>query len=328
MSETIQVLGGEIPNPFHFSNHQRNAIIDKTHEEAVLLLEALCHIENFLRNPIDPCAVSVVERQFLYLYGWQDLEDWQHREGAYLIFAASRQHGPYRTRDLTFVCAHKAVWHCYEELVGRLLHLIDETLSAAEIEKWRFTRLEAAEKARAALDRGEWNGPPLSLAYKSIRQCWHEVQQQIPSDVTGLWTEVDFEYARVCASRNPNEPGLVNLASNERRAEVDLLILQPGLIAFRGHSTPLKGKPWEVLRVLLKAPGMTCTVDYIIKAVWDTQIITEDTVRSHISSARQALRDAIRASGVELDSDPIPCVDQGTGRLAWRLTLPSYHVKN
>jgi hypothetical protein len=96
----------------------------------------------------------------------------------------------------------------------------------------------------------------------------------------------------------------------------------PGAFVYRGHRQPLCGKPLEVLRALAEAHGQTCTACGLLKAIWPETIVTEDTVRSAVSGARQALREAMRVAGVEGPVNPIPVVDRGTGRLAWRLDLP------
>jgi hypothetical protein len=56
--------------------------------------------------------------------------------------------------------------------------------------------------------------------------------------------------------------------------------------------------------------------------VWPDDIIGEETVRHAIMNARKALRRAMKAAKVDSPADPLPAVDRGTNRTAWRLDLP------
>jgi hypothetical protein len=101
----------------------------------------------------------------------------------------------------------------------------------------------------------------------------------------------------------------------------DLTFL-PGAFEYRGYRQRLRGKPLEVLRELWVAPGRTRTASDLLDAIWPDTAVTWDAVRSAVSKARRALREAVRVAGVEGPADPIPNVDRGTHRLAWRLDLP------
>jgi hypothetical protein len=96
----------------------------------------------------------------------------------------------------------------------------------------------------------------------------------------------------------------------------------PGGFLYGGREFPLRGKALEVLGALVGAPRQVCTVQDLLAEVWGDQVVSEDTVRSFVRDARQALRDALQALKLAGPPDPIPTVDRGSGRLAWRLDLP------
>jgi hypothetical protein len=99
------------------------------------------------------------------------------------------------------------------------------------------------------------------------------------------------------------------------------LTFSPGTVLYRGGSVSLRGKPWEVLQALAQAPHQTCTANSLLGTIWADTSPEEDTVRSAVSDARKALRKLMKEAGVQGPDDPIPAVDRGTGRLAWRLDL-------
>jgi hypothetical protein len=100
------------------------------------------------------------------------------------------------------------------------------------------------------------------------------------------------------------------------------LIFLPGGFVYRGQHTALKGRPRQVLEALDRAPAKTGTAAYLMDNIWKDAAVEEDTVRTAVSDARKALRQAMQAAGVDGPGDPLPAVDRGTGRLAWRLNLP------
>lgn len=100
------------------------------------------------------------------------------------------------------------------------------------------------------------------------------------------------------------------------------LAFEPGAFIYRGHHEPLGGYPGEILRALSRAKGHPVTAKQLQDDIWRDDAPEEGTVKSHVSKARQALQRAMEAAGVNGPADPIPVVDRGAGRLAWRLDLP------
>jgi hypothetical protein len=84
----------------------------------------------------------------------------------------------------------------------------------------------------------------------------------------------------------------------------------------------LSGKPLEVLKELNEAQGKTLTLAALRDKIWTDAIIGEEAIRSAVAASRKALRRAMQAAGVEGLADPLPVVDRGTNRTAWRLNLP------
>jgi hypothetical protein len=100
------------------------------------------------------------------------------------------------------------------------------------------------------------------------------------------------------------------------------LTFLPGAFAYLGHRQPLNGKPLEVLQALNEAQGKTLTLAALRDKVWTECLVGEETIRSAVGAARKALRSAIKATGGDDSADPLPAVDRGTHRTAWRLALP------
>lgn len=110
---------------------------------------------------------------------------------------------------------------------------------------------------------------------------------------------------------------------SERQETVSLET--PGIVIYRGHSVRLSGKPRQVLAVLSKARNRTCTASELRNQVWEDNAYTEEaTIRSAVSKVRKALCEVLRKANIKLprDFDPIPTVDRGSSRLAWKLELP------
>jgi DNA-binding response OmpR family regulator len=122
----------------------------------------------------------------------------------------------------------------------------------------------------------------------------------------------------------PGVPDPLHSESPGRETDLDSggLTFLPGALLYRGHRQELSGYPLAILQALYQAPGQTLTLRAILDKVWGDNMVGEETVRSHISTARNALREVLQAAGVEDPADPLPCVDRGTGRTAWRLDLP------
>jgi DNA-binding response OmpR family regulator len=102
----------------------------------------------------------------------------------------------------------------------------------------------------------------------------------------------------------------------------ETLTFAPGKFVYRGHAEPLAGKPLQVLKAISQAPGKTLTLGALQEQVWKDSVTGQETVRSAVSDARQALRRAIKAVNLQGPADPLPLVDRGHGLTAWRLDLP------
>jgi hypothetical protein len=99
------------------------------------------------------------------------------------------------------------------------------------------------------------------------------------------------------------------------------LVFLPGGFKYGGELCPLRGKPLDVLKALYRAPDRALTLRDLQRAVWGVEPTGEEAVRSAIMRARNAVRGAMLAAGVSAPADPIPCVERGTDRTAWRLDL-------
>lgn len=109
---------------------------------------------------------------------------------------------------------------------------------------------------------------------------------------------------------------------NRDRSDDKRVTFLPGAFLYRGHRQPLSGKPLEVLKALYEAQGKTLTLAALRDKVWTDSITGEETIRSAVKAVRKAVRQAIEAVGAEGPADPVPAVDRGTNRTAWRLELP------
>lgn len=95
----------------------------------------------------------------------------------------------------------------------------------------------------------------------------------------------------------------------------------PGGFCYGECRYRLGGKPLQVLQALAEAVGNTITLDDLNRKIWQGSIVGQETMRSAVKAARRALRNAIQATGADGPEDPIPVVDRGPGRTAWRLDL-------
>lgn len=94
------------------------------------------------------------------------------------------------------------------------------------------------------------------------------------------------------------------------------LMFAPGTVSFRGRPVELRGKPWEILNALWSATDHTMTESQIVDMVWRNENrVLGDTVRSHIKTARKALRKLTRKT------NPLPYLDRGNGLLAWKIDI-------
>src|SRR5262249_16765632 len=99
------------------------------------------------------------------------------------------------------------------------------------------------------------------------------------------------------------------------------LTFLPGAFLYQGHREPLCGKPLECLKAINEAQGKTLTLAALQDKVWPECQTGAETIRSAVKNARPALHRAITPAGVEGPSDPLPTVDRGKDRTAWRLDL-------
>jgi hypothetical protein len=99
------------------------------------------------------------------------------------------------------------------------------------------------------------------------------------------------------------------------------LRLVPGGFIYRNISIDLSGKPLEVLKEMLSARHSRISCADLLRTAWDGDGVCEETVKSAVSDAREALREALRQAKIRWRQDPIKAVDRGRN-LAWKLNLP------
>jgi hypothetical protein len=129
-------------------------------------------------------------------------------------------------------------------------------------------------------------------------------------------------------------PGVVDAgaAKSENTAQQDssgksnrtagMLSFIPGGFVYRGQRHDLSGKPLQVLEALYQAPGQAMTLLRLRDKIWCDEEVGQEAIRSAVKVARDALRVAMRRAKSSETNDPIPNIDRGTGRTAWRLDLP------
>jgi hypothetical protein len=186
------------------------------------------------------------------------------------------------------------------------------------------------EQAAAAWEKGEYAALLQSLSCKvdAIADLFDRVNDGIflacapePAAESSCPLPAPSATAQAAAPPCQQEPARPPGGMADGGAGVPLTF-SPGALVYGNRRFPLTGKRLEVLRALAEAPERTRTAGELLKAVWGDVAVEEDTVRSAVSGARKALRAAMQAAGVAPPADPIPVVDRGTGRLAWRLDLP------
>jgi hypothetical protein len=154
-----------------------------------------------------------------------------------------------------------------------------------------------------------------------MRWCWRRTTP--PSSPPASERDITSEGSNPLPTMlSTHGPWRRNSLHPARRSADSSLTFMPGAFVYRGLHFPLKGKPLEVLRALAEAHERTCTASDLLQAVWPEAPVEEDTVRSAVSDVRKAVRKAMEDTGISGPDDPIPAVDRGTGRLAWRLDLP------
>jgi hypothetical protein len=106
-------------------------------------------------------------------------------------------------------------------------------------------------------------------------------------------------------------------------SQSDRLRFAPGAFLLDGHREALTGKALQVLQAIAKAP-QGLPLPEIRSRIWQDFLVDDGTIRTTVHAARAALRRALVDQGLPCDQDfdPIPLVDRGTGRTAWRLQLP------
>ena len=107
-------------------------------------------------------------------------------------------------------------------------------------------------------------------------------------------------------------------------------IVPGGFKLWGGKKHELVGKPLDILRELLAAPGYCCTLDALRSAVWpnDESAIAypDQAVRDNTSTLRITLRNAMKSQGVSFSgaSDRAPVLSTGRGKhLSYGLVIPS-----
>jgi hypothetical protein len=224
---------------------------------------------------------------------------------------------------------------------------VDLEEGVAQHVRWLYEHrcLAQARKLKAALKRmpstPEEAAPPPEPALAALNTLQDVLDYIASSPPRGLKQE---EYAELRRLRNPvradvlHRTKLLTIAKAQRDKAIenaekrmltpgDKFVLQsalqliPGAIIYRGHRSTLSGKPRQVLKALSEARHRTLTLNDLQSEVWNRSDSGEEAVRSAVKSARAALPKAVKAAGVVGPTDPIPAVDRGLGRTAWRLDL-------
>jgi len=101
-----------------------------------------------------------------------------------------------------------------------------------------------------------------------------------------------------------------------------ILTFSAGEFVYRAHTEQLTGIPLQILKALWEAKDKTLTRDVLRDKIWkDDTYVENNTISSHVSAARDALRKAIMATEGSCAIDPIEKRDRGDN-LAWRIRLP------
>jgi hypothetical protein len=111
-----------------------------------------------------------------------------------------------------------------------------------------------------------------------------------------------------------------------KKSHGDKLTFIPGGFLYKGRLQNLGGKPLRLLETIATSRWNRADARTLEDRCWeeDERPVSDATMRAHISQARRALAEALRAAGdlPEEKFDPLPVVDQGDGRTAWGLQLP------
>jgi hypothetical protein len=173
----------------------------------------------------------------------------------------------------------------------------------------RFDRLcQKYLSARA----GEWGNEFLDdLELRAER--FHEFNKRMHTRLDRLGVVLEYLAGESDTQAKPTE-----------HTKNEALTFEPGAFFFRSRRVELSGKPWLVLLSLAQAKGKAITLTALQELHWKDSGSGEDAVRSAVGTARAALRRALKAAGTKCGNefDPIPAVDRGTKRTAWRLDLP------
>jgi hypothetical protein len=251
------------------------------------------------------------------------------------IGTEGHRRNPANRGELRDVCLKMRPWvtHRHEELLsktrlGRWV-LADGLDHRAEIDFLRELQARVAEAE--AVDRvAAWCGGVLSATGEAtvadgLETDTHRAVEIQSAETTGATA------AETPAHTEPPD-GAVHIAQGGALVSSTAIVLvtpqgrqlvfEPGAFTYRGHRKELSGKPLAVLRALSEATGQVLTLADLQDKVWPGCGTGEEAIRSAVSAARKALREAMRAVNVDGPPNPLPAVDRGTGRTAWRLALP------
>jgi hypothetical protein len=165
----------------------------------------------------------------------------------------------------------------------------------------------AIVRAGEKLIKASWAGPPTNRELRGV-----EVSRE---DAVNVFVDSGLRVPPALLWLPEQAPPASEPAARK-------LTFLPGAFVYRGHRQPLSGKPLQVLQALNEAQGKTLTLAALIDKVWPDCQTGQETIRSAIAKARRALREAITTTGEQAPADPLPAVDRGTDRTAWRLNLP------
>jgi hypothetical protein len=233
---------------------------------------------------------------------------------------------------------------------------VSKALVAAVEAAKRYIYAEGAQQRLSAPYQGPWGLTPTLLEFGALMQGLRNwaVGHHVTTDTTPLMIFRHAELSRCLQPQSHSVSGFISagplappswVPAAQRAVEVlndlkesallpddlaiapgpspcDRLRFEPGAFVLDGQRAALNGNALQVLRALAKAQQGVLLVD-LQSLIWPDYLVCESTIRSTVSTARTALRRALVAQGLcDQDYDPIPLVDYGESRTAWRLQLP------
>lgn len=216
--------------------------------------------------------------------------------------------------------------------LATLAELCDETIESAEEYAAKFDVMAKVVNGVYA-GIGSVGGDTFNAVYQSAvhRGCnliGHHVADDLLPELPTYTGSVGSN--RTATALTKRLKVLRSLCSSEETGNADAtgtsqtLSFEPGLFFYRGQEFKLPGKPLDVLRAFADAHRCIRTVEQL-RSLWGelgSSDVGDEAIKQHVSTARRALRGAIkRVDGRRGNFNPIPHLDRGVSKLAWRLKL-------